>query len=112
MLRNTSSELATICDLKIQIPDVDISPLRIGEKSPLAGKSLAQIELRKRYDITVLAIRRDSKIVSNPDGDVKRYAGDMLFILGVPEKIVGVRGLFNNPEEEGKRLKSASPDST
>ena len=71
---------------------MEISSLRIGERSPLIGKSLAQIELRKKYDITVLAIRRDSKILSNPDGDVQLFANDVLFVLGLPEKIAVVTG--------------------
>jgi CPA2 family monovalent cation:H+ antiporter-2 len=97
MLRSTSRETASFSDLKRQLPDVEISSLRIGERSPLIGKSLAQIELRKRYDITVLAIRRDSKILSNPDGDAQLFANDALFVLGLPEKIAVVTDLFRNP---------------
>ncbi len=97
MLRSTSRETASFSDLKRQLPDVEISSLRIGERSPLIGKSLAQIELRKRYDITVLAIRRDSKILSNPDGDAQLFANDALFVLGLPEKIAVVTELFRNP---------------
>ncbi len=95
MLRNASRETASIYNLKIQLPDVEITPLRIGEKSSFVGKSLSKINLRKRYDLNVLAIRRDSKIISNPDGDVKLYANDVLFVLGVPEKISGIAEVIN-----------------
>ncbi|MBW1894943.1 MAG: cation:proton antiporter [Deltaproteobacteria bacterium] len=97
MLRNISREAASFSDLKLQLPDVEISSLRIGVQSSIAGKSLSQIELRKRYGITVLAIRRDSKILSNPDGDAQLFANDILFVLGPPEKIAVVTGLFRNP---------------
>ena len=97
MLRNISREAASFSDLKLQLPDVEISSLRIGLRSSIAGKSLSQIELRKRYGITVLAISRDSKILSNPDGDAKLFANDTLFVLDPPEKIAVVTGLCRNP---------------
>jgi len=100
MLRNISKESTSLSDLKRQLPDVEISSLRIGVRSSIAGKSLSQIELRKRYDITVLAIRRDSKILTNPNGDVQLYANDVLFVLGSPERIAGVTDLFHNPGEK------------
>jgi len=96
MLRNISGKTVSFSDLKLQLPDVEISSLRIGVRSSIAGKSLSQIELRKRYGITVLAIRRDSKILSNPDGDTELYANDVLFILGPPEKIAGITNLFHS----------------
>jgi len=100
MLRNISRESSSFSDLKRQLPDVEISSLRIGVRSSIAGKSLSQIELRKRYDITVLAIRRDSKILTNPHGDVQLYANDVLFVLGSPERIAGVTDLFHTPGEK------------
>ena len=100
ILRNISGEATSFSDLKLQLPDVEISSLRIGVRSSIAGKSLSQIELRRRYGITVLAIRRDSKILSNPDGDIQLYANDVLFVLGPPERIAGVTDLFHNPGVE------------
>jgi len=73
--------------------------LRLGVTSVLAEKSLAQIELRKRYGVTVLAIRRDSQILSNPGGDTFLQSNDVLFVLGAPYQIAGVTDLFHNPEE-------------
>ncbi len=99
MFRSLSKKSASFSDLKFHFPDVEISTLRVDERSPLAGKSLARIELRKRYGVTVLAIRRDSQILSNPDGDMQIYANDALFVLGPPEKIAKVSSLFHNPEE-------------
>ena len=97
MFRSLSKESASFSDLTLQLPDVEISVLRVGERSLFAGKSLAQIELRKRCGVTVLAIRRDSEILSNPYGDTILYANDVLFILGTPDKIAPVTALFHNP---------------
>ena len=90
MFRSRSKESASFSDLKFHLPDVEISTLRVGERSPFVGKSLAQIELRKKYGVTLLAIRRDVQILSNPHGDMQLYANDVLFVLGPPEKIAEV----------------------
>ncbi|MBT3312084.1 MAG: TrkA C-terminal domain-containing protein [Desulfobacteraceae bacterium] len=42
---------------------------------------MAQIELRKRYGVTILAIRRDSQILSNPNGDTHPCANDRFLIF-------------------------------
>ena len=99
MFRSLSKESASFSDLTLQLPDVEISTLRVGVRSALAGKSLAQIELRKRYGVTVLAIRRGSQILSNPDGDMQPFANDVLFVLGPPDKLAEVTSLFHNIEE-------------
>ncbi|VAX30896.1 Inner membrane protein, KefB/KefC family, partial [hydrothermal vent metagenome] len=81
-------------DLKLHIPGVEVSALRVEEESSLVGKTLAQTDLRRKFGVTVVAIRRDSQILSNPDGDMQIRAGDVLLVLGSPEKIASVTGLF------------------
>ena len=102
MLRSLSTESASFSDLTLQFPDVEISTLRVGAESGLAGRSLAQIELRQRFGVTVLAIRRNTQILSNPHGEMKICANDALFVLGPPEKIAGISSLFHNSEENGR----------
>jgi len=111
MFRSLSRESASFSDLKLQLPDVEISTLRVGERSALVGKSLAQIGLRKTYGVTVLAIRRDSQILSNPHGDIQFCANDVLFVLGLPDRVAEVTGLSHNPEEGrhnyGKKIRDS-----
>jgi monovalent cation:H+ antiporter-2, CPA2 family len=99
MLRSLSTGPASFSDLTLQLPDVEISTFRVGERSAPVGRSLAQIELRKRYGVTVLAIRRDSQILPNPHGETPLCAGDVLFVLGPPEKIAEATSLFHYSEE-------------
>jgi len=99
MFRSLYSKPLSVSDLKFQLPDIEISTLRVTEQSLFVNKSLEQIELRKKYGVTVLAIRRDSEILFNPDVNIPFYAGDLLFVLGPPDKVAGVAGLFHNPAE-------------
>jgi len=99
MFRSLSKESASFSDLKLHLPDVEISIIRVNEGTSLVGKSLAQIELRKKYGVTLLAIRRDSQIISDPGGDTKFCANDILVLLGSPNKIAVITGLFHDLEE-------------
>ena len=99
MFRGLFKESSSFSDLNLQLPDVEISTLRVVERSPLVGKSLAGIELRKKYGVTVLAIRRNSQILSNPKANMPFCANDVLFVLGPPDKVAEVVGLSQNPEE-------------
>ncbi|HEX3036458.1 MAG TPA: cation:proton antiporter [Thermodesulfobacteriota bacterium] len=100
MLRSPSASSASFSDLRLSIPDIEISTFRVDEESQIVGESLAQIGLRNMYGVTLLAIRRDSQILSNPSGDTQLCANDVLVVLGSPDKIAGVAGLFRNPDEE------------
>ena len=56
--------------------------------------------MRKKYGVTVLAIRRNSQILSNPNVNTPFCVNDVLFVLGLPDKVAEVAGLSHNPEEE------------
>ncbi len=101
MLRSLSIESAALSDLKLPLSDVEISTFRLDPLSPVVGKSLAQIALRKKYGVTVLAIRRDAEMVANPDAETTLQAEDILLILGPPEKMAGMTELFRHPEAGG-----------
>ncbi|HSE83790.1 MAG TPA: cation:proton antiporter [Thermodesulfobacteriota bacterium] len=100
MLRSPSASSASFSDLRLSIPDIEISTFRVDEKSQIVGESLAQIGLRNMYGVTLLAIRRDSQILSNPSGDTQLCANDVLVVLGSPDKIAEVAGLFRGKDEE------------
>lgn len=97
MLRCLSRNTTAISDLNLYMPDVEIDTLRIGEKSSLAGRSLAEMDLRRKFGITVLAIRRDQEILPNPKADMPLFSKDMLYIIGSPDKLAEAAGLLDNP---------------
>ena len=101
MLRSLSKEPASFPGLKLHLPDVEVVTLRVFKRAPAVGKTLAQIGLRREYGVTLLAVRRNrnSQMLSNPDGDMHLCAGDLLVVIGPPDKIAGAMGLFDNPEE-------------
>lgn len=98
MFRSLSKDFLSFSDLTLNLPDIEISTLRVCERSPVDGKSLAQVELRKRYGVSVLAIRRGERVLSNPGADTQLLGNDVVVALGTPDKIAVAMGLFHAPE--------------
>jgi len=99
MFRSLSKEPASFPGLKCHLPDIEIVTLRVFKRAPAVGWTLAQIGLRKKCGVTVLAVRRNSQMISNPDGDLRFCAGDLVVVIGPPDKIARVMVLFDNPED-------------
>ena len=94
MFRNLSRESNDFCDLKLNLSDLDVSTIRVEKGAYVAGKTLAQVELRKKHGVTLIASCRGGTTSSNPDASIRLCPGDMLVLLGTPEKIAEVTGLF------------------
>jgi len=98
VLRGISRESDSFSDGVRHLHDFAISTFRLSERAPLAGKSLAQVELRKKYGVTVLAIRRDSQMLPNPEPDMQLLRNDLLIVMGTPENLSNSNWLFKDPE--------------
>ncbi|MEL4306156.1 cation:proton antiporter [Methanococcoides sp. LMO-2] len=90
----TLSGTMNIYDMEVDIPDMNITNVRVRSSSFVVGKTLAQLELRKKYGVTILAIRRNSEIISNPDPDLFLTSHDVVVLMGAPEMISKVDPLF------------------
>lgn len=81
------------------LPGVDIQVVKVGEGSCFGGKSLSDLELRKKYGVTVLSIRSNLEMIYVPDGNSLLHARDACVLLGKPEDLYIVRKLFENVHE-------------
>lgn len=63
----------------------------VGKGSELDGRSLAEAQVRKRYGIIVVAIKRaDGQMVFNPDASEKVRGGDILVAMGPKQSLTGL----------------------
>ncbi|MGE4588815.1 MAG: TrkA family potassium uptake protein [Acidaminococcaceae bacterium] len=65
----------------------NLSIMEIGAPKSMVGKSLSEVELRRLYNVTVVAIRRDGQILVNPDPHDKIREGDIMVILGTRDSV-------------------------
>jgi CPA2 family monovalent cation:H+ antiporter-2 len=66
----------------------------VREGAPAAEKTLQELQLRNKYNLTVLAVKRDDKTIGNPAGDFKLHAGDRLVMVGLAERFAECAELF------------------
>jgi CPA2 family monovalent cation:H+ antiporter-2 len=84
-------------DLKDELPGIEVSTFKVGESCLANGKTLKDLEIRTKHKATILAIRRDNKTITNPDGDISLYSGDICIIFGKPEDLHKIREIFKGP---------------
>jgi trk system potassium uptake protein TrkA len=61
-------------------PTFSIEELSVPER--LSGSTLAQLDLKTRFGVSVLLIRRDSQLMISPGQDTALQAGDVLVVVG------------------------------
>ncbi|MED1411668.1 MULTISPECIES: potassium channel family protein [Bacillus] len=64
-----------------------IEEIQVGKDSILANKSLLENNVRNQFDVTILAILRNGKIIHNPTGQEKLQEHDMIIVFGSVEKL-------------------------
>ncbi|KJS86217.1 MAG: potassium transporter KefB [Peptococcaceae bacterium BICA1-8] len=89
MLRDLSTDIQkeSTTKLDLYLSDVEISTLRVIPSSFLVNKTLMEVNLRKNHGVTILALRRDKKMIPNPHGTTKILEGDLIMVLGAPQDI-------------------------
>jgi CPA2 family monovalent cation:H+ antiporter-2 len=73
--------------LESYLPGAEVRVVRVEEGSTLAGHTIAEIGLRKNYGVTVLGVRRDAAMESNPGPGTTIETDDLLVLFGTPENL-------------------------
>jgi voltage-gated potassium channel len=74
--------------------ELRMDELEICEGSPLVGKSLEDSEIRQRYGLIIVAVKKDSgKMIFNPVASYIIQSGDKLIALGEDENVSKFSGV-------------------
>ncbi len=95
MFRNMQQKYEVFPELRQHLPDNEIETIRIEASSPLVGKNLSEVDFRKKYGVTVLAIRRGRETITNPAGDTQLSAQDIIVLIGTKDNIAVVSSLVS-----------------
>ncbi|MCP3957401.1 MAG: SLC13 family permease [bacterium] len=82
-------------DQDLESPDVMLAECVISARSGLIGKTIKQIDFRRRFQATALAIRRHGGEIREKLGRVRLQVGDTLLIQGRRDRL---RGLHDSQE--------------
>ena len=66
---------------------VEIGWHAIREGSPLAGRSLAEANIRSVSGASVVALVRDREVIANPKSSLRFEVGDMVGLIGEAEEL-------------------------
>jgi len=84
-----------------ELANIEITAVRVAERSPVIGKSLVEMQLRNIYGVTIAALLRKSDLMDNPDPETLIEKGDLVYLMGRPQQIAYASELF-----EKKRTQS------
>jgi monovalent cation:H+ antiporter-2, CPA2 family len=74
--------------IQLHIPDMVIASLPVQqEDNRIVGKSILESELKSQFNVTVLAIRRNKKFITEIKPEMRIKTDDMLYLFGSPENI-------------------------
>lgn len=81
------SKTTSYTDLKLHIPDFDILTLKVRPNSKFDNQSIKNLELRQKYGINILAIKREEEIITNPNPDFSFIVSDILVLFGSRDEL-------------------------
>jgi CPA2 family monovalent cation:H+ antiporter-2 len=78
-----------------EMPNINISAITIEPNSFAEGKTLGEIDLRKKTGVTLLAVKRGDEMIEHPTLKTRFQAGDIAYVLGDPEQVNLASELFS-----------------
>lgn len=66
--------------------DAQFESCQLAPHSHAIGKTLGQLRLRNLTGVTIVAVKRQGQVFTNPAADLKLELGDVLVLLGQPEQ--------------------------
>ncbi|HII79115.1 MAG TPA: potassium transporter KefB [Methanosarcina sp.] len=94
MLRSPEISRKKFCELALDFADVELRSIRVGKLSRAVGMTIGELNIRKKYGVSILAISRHHKLVSGLQAETEILANDILLVISPPEKIEEVKKLF------------------
>ncbi|MDX2247942.1 MAG: cation:proton antiporter [Bacteroidia bacterium] len=72
----------------LSLPDIEIATLPVQQgENRIVGKSIGESGLRQKFNITILAIRRQDEYITQLTPEEKILPNDILYLFGNPENI-------------------------
>ncbi len=93
-LYRINKEYKEMADLKKAVNLLDLNWIDLNTKSPMIGKSIKQLDIRKRTGISIVGIvSSNNNINSNPDSSYRFKNGDRLAVMGNQEQLTNFQNM-------------------
>jgi len=93
-LYRINKEYKEMADLKKAVNLLDLNWIDLNTQSPMIGKSIKQLDIRKRTGISIVGIvNSNNNINSNPDSSYRFKKGDRLAVMGNQEQLASFQNM-------------------
>lgn len=89
MLRSMGGSKTNGGNFSQELPDIEVASLRIFTKDDtLIGKTLIETDVRNRFGITVVGIKRDGDTLLEINAQTRLKRGDVIYVVGKPADVM------------------------
>lgn len=81
-----------------EIPDIEIIALDLDNYPLFIGRTLIDLQLRKLYGLSLVALKRKDRIIDNPEPSLVFDKGDIIYLLGKPQQIANAVLAFSQKQ--------------
>ncbi len=75
--------------------DIVMEQITVGQNSDLVGKTLMESEIRQKYDLILIVIRKpDDTMTFNPKADTVIEAGDTMVVVGCAKALIDIQRIL------------------
>ncbi|PRY12042.1 Kef-type potassium/proton antiporter (CPA2 family) [Pontibacter ummariensis] len=93
MLRSLAGRSNTVSKLGVDLPEIEVASLRVfTDDGSILNKPLIEANVRNRFNITVVAIKREEQTLLDINASTRLQQGDILYVVGKPGDVMR----FNN----------------
>jgi len=100
MFRTIDDEAGLNEKLNLHFPDLEISAIKVDLNSEIAGKNIKDINLKSRFEISIIAIRRGDENIINPAAKYILQPEDIVYVIGTSSQISFASSIFRVDENE------------
>ena len=73
--------------MDLVLEQLSIEWLKVGAEFKVAGKSIAELDIRKNTGASVLAVLRGKQVMANPEPTELIQTGDTVVVAGTPDQV-------------------------
>jgi len=96
MLRTPEMRRKNFCELSLDFSDVDIRSIRVGKYSEASGQTIGDLNIRKMYGVSILAISRNHRLIYDLGAETELNPDDILLVISPQERFEEVKYLFED----------------
>jgi CPA2 family monovalent cation:H+ antiporter-2 len=80
------------------ITDIETETYQINEQTPAVGRSIKDLRIRSSTGATVIAVRREGKLIPSPGPEFVIKPGDVLYLIGEKENVLKAIERIESPQ--------------